>query len=107
MTKRHQGWFDENQSEIAEKEQGIYTNCVQMKTGIEQALLSKFENGDRTPPTETRIRLADFYGVSIDYILCRTDNPNLNKQKGKESGAVGYFPYKTGKPAFRTHGLAF
>lgn len=49
-----------------------------MKTGIEQALLSKYETGERTPPTETLMRLADFYGVSIDYILCRTDNPNIS-----------------------------
>lgn len=52
---------------------------VQMDTGIEQALLSKYERGLRIPPTETLIILADYYGVSIDYILCRTDNPELNK----------------------------
>jgi len=50
-----------------------------MKTGIEQALLSKYENGERIPPTETLIRLADFYNVSIDYILCRSNNPKLQK----------------------------
>lgn len=53
--------------------------AVQMQTGIEQALLSKFENGERIPPTETLIRLADFYHVSMDYIMNRTDNPELNK----------------------------
>ena len=52
---------------------------VQMQTGIEQALLSKFENGDRVPPTETLVRLADFYNVSIDYILCRTEKPEVNR----------------------------
>ena len=50
-----------------------------MKTGIEQALISKFENGERVPPTETLITLADFYNVSIDYLLGRTDNPEVNK----------------------------
>ena len=53
--------------------------ALQMQTGIEQALLSKFENGERTPPTETLFLLAEFYNVSIDYILCRTDNPEINK----------------------------
>ena len=53
--------------------------AVQMKTGIEQALISKFENGERVPPTETLIILADFYNVSIDYILGRTENPEVNK----------------------------
>ena len=52
---------------------------LQMQTGIDQALLSKFESGERIPPTETLVMLADFYGVSIDYILCRTDKPDINK----------------------------
>lgn len=48
-----------------------------MQTGIEQALLSKFENGERIPPTETLMILADFYNVSMDYIMCRTDKPQV------------------------------
>lgn len=52
---------------------------LQMKTGIEQALISKYETGERIPPTDTLIILADFYNVSIDYILCRTDNPEINR----------------------------
>ena len=37
------------------------------------------ENGERIPPTETLVRLAEFYGVSIDYILYRTDKPEINR----------------------------
>lgn len=61
------------------KSKGYTQIALQMKTGIEQALLSKFETGERVPPTETLLRLADFYRVSIDYILCRTDNPEINR----------------------------
>ena len=61
------------------KERKLTQVELQMRTGIEQSLLSKFENGDRIPSTETLITLADFYNVSIDYILCRTDNPLINK----------------------------
>lgn len=61
------------------KDKGYTQIAVQMKTGIEQALLSKYETGERTPPTETLVRLAEFYNVSIDYILCRTDNPDVNR----------------------------
>ena len=68
----------ENKLRTLRKSKGYTQIAVQMKTGIEQALLSKYENGDRVPPTETLIRLADFYGVSIDYILCRTENPQIN-----------------------------
>ena len=64
---------------LLRKSRGYTQISVQMQTGIEQALLSKFENGERIPPTETLLRLADFYDVSIDYILCRTDNPTIQK----------------------------
>ncbi|MGN0534508.1 MAG: helix-turn-helix domain-containing protein [Eubacterium sp.] len=57
------------------KEKGLTQIALQMQTGIEQALISKYENGERIPPTETLIILADFFDTSIDYILGRTDNP--------------------------------
>lgn len=61
------------------KERGLTQIALQMKTGIEQALISKYETGERIPPTDTLIILADFYNVSIDYILCRTDKPEINR----------------------------
>jgi len=61
------------------KAKGYSQIALQMQTGIEQALISKFETGERVPPTETRIKFADFYDVSIDYILCRTENPQVNR----------------------------
>ena len=35
--------------------------------------------GERIPPTDTLITLTDFYGVSLNYIVGRTDNPKINK----------------------------
>lgn len=61
------------------KERGYTQVSVQMQTGIEQALLSKYETGERIPPTDTLLLLAEFYDVSIDYILCRTDKPEVNR----------------------------
>lgn len=61
------------------KEHGLTQIGLQMKTGIEQALLSKYETGDRIPPTDALMILADFYGVSIDYILCRTEKTEINR----------------------------
>ena len=69
----------ENRLRELRKSKGYTQVSLQMHTGIEQALLSKFETGERVPPTETLFLLAEFYGVSIDYILCRTDRPELNK----------------------------
>ena len=61
------------------RERGLTQIGLQMKTGIDQALISKFESGERIPPTDALIILADFYGVSIDYILGRTDKPDISK----------------------------
>ena len=38
-----------------------------------QACYSNYENGRRDIPTEVLSSLADFYGVSVDYLLGRTD----------------------------------
>lgn len=74
-------WGDIMQNRLRElrKSRGYTQISLQMHTGIEQALLSKFERGERVPPTETLFHLAEFYNVSIDYILCRTDKPEVNR----------------------------
>lgn len=69
----------QNRLKELRKSRGYTQVSVQMQTGIEQALLSKFENEERIPPTETLVRLAEFYNVSIDYILCRTSKPEVNR----------------------------
>ena len=61
------------------KSRGYTQVSLQMKTGIEQSLLSKYETGERIPPTETLIKLADLYDVSIYYLLGRTDKPEVNR----------------------------
>lgn len=68
-----------NNLKTLRQSRGYTQISLQMKTGIEQSLLSKFENNERIPPTETLVHLADFYDVSIDYILCRTENPKSHK----------------------------
>lgn len=46
---------------------------VQMKTGIPQSLLSRYETGDLIPTTDNLIILSAFYHTSIDYLLDLTD----------------------------------
>ena len=55
-----------SQKEVAEK---IY---------VTQRTYSYYENEEHDIP-HALIRLADFYNVSVDYILCRTENPKMNK----------------------------
>mgnify|MGYP000071183268 FL=1 len=41
-----------------------------------QRVYSNYERGDIDIPTTVLIKLADFYDVSVDYLLNRTDNPH-------------------------------
>ncbi len=44
---------------------------------IQQTVYSRYERGFQTIPLEHLITLADYYHVSVDYILGRTQNPTL------------------------------
>lgn len=54
---------------------------LQMETGVEQSLISKYESGERRPPTGTLILLAEYFQTNIDYLLDRTDDPTMFKSK--------------------------
>lgn len=59
---------------------------VQMDTGISQSTISKYETGETVPTIENLILLADYYSVSLDYLMDRTDvqqqYPSAKKSKG-------------------------
>ncbi|MBR5478730.1 MAG: helix-turn-helix transcriptional regulator [Clostridia bacterium] len=42
-----------------------------------QRVYSNYERGDIDIPTTTLIKIADFFDVSVDFILGRTDNPKI------------------------------
>ena len=46
---------------------------------VDQSTYSDYENGRINIPIEQIIKIADYYNVSIDYIVGRTDNPNVNE----------------------------
>lgn len=54
------------------KEKGLSQKEAAAKLGISQALLSHYEKGIRECGQSFLIRVADFYGVTCDYLLGRT-----------------------------------
>lgn len=44
-----------------------------------QNTISRYENGEREPGIAELIKFADYFNVSIDYLVERTDNPKVNK----------------------------
>ena len=58
------------------KERSINQRTAAAELGISQALLSHYENGAREPGLGFVCRACDYYGVSADYLLCRSENPD-------------------------------
>lgn len=50
-----------------------------MDLGMNQNSISRYENGEREADYVTLIAFADYFGVSVDYLLERTDNPTFLK----------------------------
>lgn len=42
---------------------------------MSQTGYSKYETGENDIPTQVLLKLADFYGTSVDYLLGCTDEP--------------------------------
>ena len=47
--------------------------------GMSQTGYSKYETGKNDIPTAVLIKLARYYGTSIDYLLCETDDPQPHR----------------------------
>ncbi len=50
-----------------------------MDIGINQNSISRYENGERQADYNTLIAFADYFNVSVDYLLERTDDPTFHK----------------------------
>ena len=58
--------------DVKQKDIAAYLN-------VSQNTYSQYETGVISLTAEVLIKLADYYNVSIDYLLDRTDNPNMQK----------------------------
>jgi len=55
------------------KENNLTQLALQLKTGIDQAMLSKYETGERIPTVENLCILANYFGTSLDFMMDRTE----------------------------------
>lgn len=60
------------------EDRDLNQTTVAKMLGISQTGYSKYETGENDVPTDILIKLADFYDVSVDYLLGRTKNPKMN-----------------------------
>ncbi len=45
---------------------------------MNQNTVSRYETGEREADYVTLVEIADYFNVSLDYLLGRTDNPKIN-----------------------------
>lgn len=50
-----------------------------MDLNMAQNTISRYESGEREPGIAELILIADYFDISVDYLLERTDNPQLNR----------------------------
>lgn len=63
------------------KERKISQLKLAMDLNMNQNSISRYETGAHEADYATLIKFADYFDVSIDYLLERTDNPKMAKEQ--------------------------
>lgn len=71
--------FAKRLTDLREKK-NLYQKNIAEIFNVEQATVSNWEKGKRIPDSETLIKLANFFGVSVDYLL-GNDIPTTTSEK--------------------------
>ncbi len=77
---------------LLRKEKGLSQKEAASSLGVSQALLSHYEKGIRECGLDFVVRAADFYGVSADYLLGRSADPDgmtISANEIPDSDAAG------------------
>lgn len=57
------------------KSRGVSQLKLAIALNTSQNTISRYETGDREPGISELISIADYFDISLDYLLERTDNP--------------------------------
>lgn len=60
------------------KEKGISQLKLALDLNMSQNTISRYETGEREPGICELVKIADYFDVSIDYLVGRTQNPKKN-----------------------------
>ena len=61
------------------KKKGISQLRLATELNTTQNTISRYETGEREPGIAELIKLADYFNVSVDYLLERTNDPRFYK----------------------------
>ncbi|MCI8477113.1 MAG: helix-turn-helix transcriptional regulator [Oscillospiraceae bacterium] len=57
------------------KSRNIPAKAVADALGLSKAAISQFESGKNAPSSAVLLALADFFNISLDYLVGRSDDP--------------------------------
>ena len=60
------------------KERNLSQDEIGKSLNIDGRSVGNYESGNREPSLDTLVKLANFYGVSADYLLGRTDSRGID-----------------------------
>lgn len=66
------------------QEKGLTNYRVSKETGVSQSSLSEWKRGNSVPKYESMKKIADYFGVSVDYLLGKTDNKKTPRPEGQD-----------------------
>ena len=58
---------------------GVSQLKLAMDLNTSQNTISRYETGEREPGIDELIKIADYFNVSVDYLIGRTENPKINR----------------------------
>ena len=58
---------------------GTKPNPVAKEIGISSGIVTKWKTAGTLPTGEILLKIADYFDCSVDYLLGRTDNPEVNR----------------------------
>lgn len=61
------------------KKKGLSQLRLATELNTTQNTISRYETGEREPGIDELIKIADYFNVSVDYLLERTGDPRLHK----------------------------
>ena len=61
------------------KKKGISQLRLATELNTTQNTISRYETGEREPGIDELIKIADYFNVSVDYLIGRTGNPSMNR----------------------------
>ena len=61
------------------KKKGLSQLRLATDLNTTQNTISRYETGEREPGIEELIKIADYFNVSVDYLIGRTENPKMNR----------------------------